>query len=154
MLSPFLISPPTPPHTPSLLLLLPNPPTLTPLFWHSPTLGHRAFSRPRASPPIDAQQGHSLLHMQLEPWVPPCVLFGWWYRRNNNVNQPVPSELPDMSLFLVTELYSVVHMNHIFFIYSSVEEHLGHFKFLYIFVYWTTPASLWKGILDHGRWGP
>ena len=51
------------------------------------------------------------------------------------MNQPVPSELPDMSLFLVTELYSVVHMNHIFFIYSSVEEHLGCFKFLYIFVY-------------------
>jgi hypothetical protein len=20
-----------------------------------------------------------LLHMWLEPWVPPCVLFGWWF---------------------------------------------------------------------------
>ena len=20
-----------------------------------------------------------MLHMQLEPWVPPCVLFGWWF---------------------------------------------------------------------------
>jgi hypothetical protein len=22
---------------------------------------------------------HPLLHMQLEPWVPPCILFGWWF---------------------------------------------------------------------------
>jgi hypothetical protein len=28
--------------------------------------------------PIDVLLGHLLLHMQLEPWVPPCVLFGWW----------------------------------------------------------------------------
>jgi len=60
----------------------PSPTPLLPpisLPWHSPTLGHRAFTRPRASPPIDAQQGHPLLHMQLEPWLPPCVLFGWWF---------------------------------------------------------------------------
>jgi hypothetical protein len=38
-----------------------------------------ALTRPRASSPIDVQQGHPLLHMQLEPWVPPCVLFGWWF---------------------------------------------------------------------------
>ena len=47
--------------------------------WHSPTLQHQAFTGTRASPPIDAQQGHPLLHMQLEPWVPPCVLFAWWF---------------------------------------------------------------------------
>ena len=35
--------------------------------WHSPILGHRAFTGPRASPPIDDQLGHPLLHMQLEP---------------------------------------------------------------------------------------
>jgi hypothetical protein len=35
-----------------------------------------------ASLSIDAWQGHPLLHMQLEPWVPPCVLFGWWFSRN------------------------------------------------------------------------
>jgi hypothetical protein len=51
-----------------------------PLPWHSPTLGQRAFPGPRTSPPIDTQLGHPLLHMQLEPWVPPCVLFGWWFR--------------------------------------------------------------------------
>ena len=31
---------------------------------HSPTLGHQAFTGPRVSPPIDAQQGHPLL----SPW--------------------------------------------------------------------------------------
>jgi hypothetical protein len=44
--------------------------------WHSPTLGHQAFIGPKASPHIDAQQAHPLLHMQQEPWVPVCVLFG------------------------------------------------------------------------------
>jgi hypothetical protein len=58
---------------------VPHPPT--PAFppSNSATLGHRAFTGPRASPPIDSRQGHSLLHMQLEPWVPPCVLLGWWF---------------------------------------------------------------------------
>jgi hypothetical protein len=37
------------------------------------------FTEPRASLPIDVQQGHPLLHMQLEPWVPLCELFGWWF---------------------------------------------------------------------------
>jgi hypothetical protein len=46
--------------------------------WHSPTLGHQAFTGPRASPPSNVQQGQPLLHMLMEPWVTPCVLFGWW----------------------------------------------------------------------------
>jgi hypothetical protein len=46
--------------------------------WHSPTMGHQAFTGPRAFSPIDVQQVHTLLHMQLEPWVPPCALLGWW----------------------------------------------------------------------------
>jgi len=33
----------------------------------------------RASPPTGAQQGHPMLHMQFEPWVCSCVLFGWWF---------------------------------------------------------------------------
>jgi hypothetical protein len=33
----------------------------------------------RASPPIDDRLGHLLLHIQLEPWVPPCVFFDWWF---------------------------------------------------------------------------
>jgi hypothetical protein len=28
---------------------------------------------------VGVQQSHPLLHMQLEPWVSPCVLFGWWF---------------------------------------------------------------------------
>jgi hypothetical protein len=67
------------PPIPSPLLLLTNPSTPTSLSRHSPTLRHRAFTGPRASPPIDDQQVHLLLHMQLETWVPPCVLFGWWF---------------------------------------------------------------------------
>jgi hypothetical protein len=76
MLSPFLVSPP---KTPYPLPPLPNP--STPASWSrpSPTLGHRAFTGPRASPPIDDQLGHPLLHMQLETRVPPCVFFGWWF---------------------------------------------------------------------------
>jgi hypothetical protein len=49
----------------------PHPPTPASMPLHSPTLG------PKASPLIDAQQGHPLAHMQLEPWVAPFVLFGW-----------------------------------------------------------------------------
>jgi hypothetical protein len=77
---PFLVSPlktsyslPLPPaHQPthSCFLVLAN----------SPTLGYQALTGPRASPPIDDQPtGHPLLHTRLEPWVPPCVLFGWWF---------------------------------------------------------------------------
>jgi hypothetical protein len=32
-----------------------------------------------ASPPIDDWLGNLLLHMQLEPWVLQCVIFGWWF---------------------------------------------------------------------------
>ena len=45
----------------------------------SPILSHRAFTGPRASPPSDDLKGYLLLHMQLDPWVPPCVPFGWWF---------------------------------------------------------------------------
>jgi hypothetical protein len=74
--------PPTPPQTlypiPSSsasVRVFSHPPTPSSLPWHSSKLGHHAFIRPRASPPIDARQGHPLLHMGLEP----CVLFGWWF---------------------------------------------------------------------------
>jgi hypothetical protein len=43
------------------------------------TLGYRTFTGPMASPPIDEQLGHPLLHMQLEPRVPPCLFFCWWF---------------------------------------------------------------------------
>jgi hypothetical protein len=68
-----------PPPISSPFPLLTSQPTLASWPWHSPILGHRAFTGPRASPPIDEQLGHPLLHIQLEPWVPPCALFGWWF---------------------------------------------------------------------------
>jgi hypothetical protein len=37
-----------------------------PVLWHSPVLGHIIITKPRASPPIDGQLSHPLLHMQLE----------------------------------------------------------------------------------------
>ena len=63
MLSPFLVSPL---KTPYPLPLLNSPPTPASCPWHFLTLGHRAFTGPRASPLIDDQLGHPLLHMQLE----------------------------------------------------------------------------------------
>ena len=69
----------SPPPSPAYMRIPLCPPT------HSclpalafPTLGPWAFTGPRASPPIDASQVHPLLHVKLEPWVPPCVLFSWW----------------------------------------------------------------------------
>ena len=59
--------------------LISNPPTPAFWPWHSPVLGHRTFTGPRASPPIDDRLGHPLLHMKLEPQVPPCVFFDWWF---------------------------------------------------------------------------
>ena len=87
MLSPFPVSLPetsclAPHPTRASMRVLPHPLTQS----HTPTLafpymgcgwgGNRAFTGPRASPPIDARQGHLLLYIQLESWVPPCVLFG------------------------------------------------------------------------------
>jgi hypothetical protein len=82
MLSPFQVSPGNPifhPLSPCFYESIP-PPTHSHLpASHSPTLVHPAFTGPRDSPPIDYWQGHPLLHMQLEPWVPPCVLLDWWF---------------------------------------------------------------------------
>jgi hypothetical protein len=64
-------------HLPSPLLLRRCSPThlYTPTSppWRSPTLRELAFTGPRAFPPINARQCHSLLHMGLETWVPLCV---------------------------------------------------------------------------------
>jgi hypothetical protein len=71
MLSPFTVPPPPNPPT---RYSSTHPPTSTSLLTHSPTLRHPAFRGPRLSFPIDAQQGHPLLHMQLEPWgLPMCT---------------------------------------------------------------------------------
>ena len=43
-----------------------SPPTPASWPWHSPALGHMTIERLRATPPINGQLGHPLLHMQLE----------------------------------------------------------------------------------------
>jgi hypothetical protein len=43
-----------------------------------PMLGHQTSTGPRATPPTDVRQGHPLLRMYLEPWIPPCTFLGWW----------------------------------------------------------------------------
>ena len=78
MLSPFLVSPLKTPY--SILFC----PCYQPTPSHFPFLAfhHRprwTFPGPKDSPSFDIQQGHPLLHIQLEPWVPPCVLFDWWF---------------------------------------------------------------------------
>ena len=75
MLSPFLVLPSENPLYPPHLPPAPNPPTPASWPWHSPILWHRTFTRPRASPPNDDRLCRSLLHMQLETLVPPCVFF-------------------------------------------------------------------------------
>ena len=77
MLSPFLVCPlktPIPSHLPQLT----NPASPASSSWNFPTLGYQVFTGPMAFPPIDDLQGHPLLHMQLNPWVPPCVSYVWW----------------------------------------------------------------------------
>jgi hypothetical protein len=41
-------------------------------------LEHQTSTGQRGSPPIALRQGHPLLHMYLEPWIPPWSLLGWW----------------------------------------------------------------------------
>lgn len=53
--TPYLIS------SPPASLRVPSPRASPP--WHPPTLGHRAFTGPRASPLIDSVQSHPLLYM-------------------------------------------------------------------------------------------
>jgi hypothetical protein len=79
---PPFTQPPSPPSPPSPLPLwgcfstyTPSP--TTPL-QHPSTVGHQTSTGPRASPPIDVKQCHSLLPLYLEPWAPPCTLFSWW----------------------------------------------------------------------------
>ena len=58
--------------------VLPHPTTHSgPTAPTSSMLGHQSSGGPRASPFTDVRQGHPLLHMYVEPWIPPCTFFGW-----------------------------------------------------------------------------
>jgi len=76
------ISPLIPFPSPSSIRLFPPSPT-TPLIasplWNSPTLGDPALEEQKGFSSHWCPKGHLLLHMQLELWVCPCVLFGWWF---------------------------------------------------------------------------
>jgi hypothetical protein len=80
VLCPYLVSPllETPiPSLPASMRVFLHPPT-TPTSLPTITLHwgiYQAVIGPRTSPPIDAWQGHPLLHMHLEPYVH----FGWWF---------------------------------------------------------------------------
>jgi len=50
--------------------LLPTP--------YSPALGVQTWQDQGLPLPLMPQQGYSLLHMQLEPWVSPCIVFSPW----------------------------------------------------------------------------
>ena len=68
-----------PPHSMFVSMkVLPLPTTLSHLSTLAfPYTGKHTFTRPKASPPIAAKQCYPLPHMQLEPWISPCVLSGW-----------------------------------------------------------------------------
>ena len=76
MLSAFLVSLPKISY-PLPLPLLSNPPTPTSWPWHSPILDIEP-SRDQGHP-NDVWLVHLLLHLQLEPRVPPFVFFDWWF---------------------------------------------------------------------------
>ena len=97
MISKFPVTPPPIPSSalPPCLYEGALPPTHTLLPHHFPTLGHQTSPGPRTSPLIDVRQGHPLLHMQLEPWISPCTLLGWWSRLWENwVVRPTYVVLP------------------------------------------------------------
>jgi hypothetical protein len=82
ILFPFPVSPPEtpypiPPPPASMQVLPTHPPTLPP----GPGIAHWGIepSQEQGPPPIDALQGHHPLHIWLELWIPPCLLFGWWF---------------------------------------------------------------------------
>ena len=60
MLSPFLMSPPKPSHPISLPFAFkggysPHPHTPASTLYHPPTLGHKASTKPKISPPTDSR---------------------------------------------------------------------------------------------------
>jgi hypothetical protein len=78
MLSSFLASPVKIPYciTP---ISVPHPSHSHSRSLYFPILGHRTFTGSKASPPINDLLGHPLLHIHLEPHVPTCVFFDWWF---------------------------------------------------------------------------
>ena len=77
MLSSFLV-----PHTNSIPF--PSHPASMRVFSHPTTHSHLptltfSYTSLYRTKCLFSRQGHPLLHRWLEPCVPPCVLFGWWF---------------------------------------------------------------------------
>jgi len=82
MITPFLVSPPKIPYTilppPAPMRVLPHPPTLsfkTPCSGILLHCGIKPSQDQRPPFPLMPNKAHPLLYMQLESWLPPCVLF-------------------------------------------------------------------------------
>jgi hypothetical protein len=71
---------PMPPPTDSMKCVPTHQSNHSSLPSHFYTLGHPAFTGPRASTHIHAQHCHPMLHIRLEPCVPLWVLLSWWFR--------------------------------------------------------------------------
>jgi len=66
-----------PPFPPLPLLHMGIPPIHSPYCpAYSPALGVQPWQDQGLYLPLVPQQGYSLLHTQLEPWVSPCIVFG------------------------------------------------------------------------------
>jgi hypothetical protein len=56
-----------------------------------------------------SQQCHPLPHMRLEPWVPPCVFFGWWSSSQELVDTvatlPTVRQIPQLLQSLLQLLF-------------------------------------------------
>jgi hypothetical protein len=72
-----LHKPPIPPLSP--LLLWGCNPTNPPTSPHHTSIPLHQASSLHSTKSFPSHWGHSLLQMQLEPWVPPCVLLDWWF---------------------------------------------------------------------------
>jgi len=65
-----------PPHSTACMECAPRPNHTPVLLLQHPYTGASILPEPKASHPIAVRQGHPLLHMHLEPWVPPGTLVG------------------------------------------------------------------------------
>jgi hypothetical protein len=55
------------------------PPPTNPLLPQHPRIPFSSAIEPTQNHRAPPRKGNSLIHIQLEPWINPCVLFGWWF---------------------------------------------------------------------------
>jgi hypothetical protein len=101
----FKCYPQSPLYPPPALLSNPLTPTFCP--WHTPVLGYMIFTKPRASPPIDFQLGHPLLHIQLETQLS-GVLISSYYCSSYWVADPFSSLGTFSSSFIRSPVFHLI----------------------------------------------